>query len=115
MAADTWSIGVILFVFLAGYLPFDEPTMSALFRKIQAADFEYPTWFSNEVKDVLNKILIPDPVKRLTLQQITALDWYNVDGKLYFILSSSPPTPQKLLLIPVFFLSFLSFLSFLPL
>jgi serine/threonine protein kinase len=85
MAADTWSIGVILFVFLAGYLPFDEPTMSALFRKIQAADFEYPTWFSNEVKDVLNKILIPDPVKRLTLEQITALDWYNVDGKLYFI------------------------------
>lgn len=80
MAADTWSIGVILFVFLAGYLPFDEPTMSALFRKIQAADFEYPTWFSNEVKDVLNKILIPDPVKRLTLDQITALDWYNVDG-----------------------------------
>lgn len=80
MAADTWSIGVILFVFLAGYLPFDEPTMSALFRKIQAADFEYPTWFSNEVKDVLNKILIPDPVKRLTLKQITALDWYNVDG-----------------------------------
>jgi len=80
MAADTWSIGVILFVFLAGYLPFDEPTMSALFRKIQAADFEYPTWFSNEVKDVLNKILIPDPVKRLTLEQITALDWYNVDG-----------------------------------
>ena len=80
MAADTWSIGVILFVFLAGYLPFDEPTMSALFRKIQAADFEYPSWFSKDVQDVLNKILIPDPTKRLTLQQITELEWYNRDG-----------------------------------
>ena len=81
MAADTWSIGVILFVFLAGYLPFDEPTMSALFRKIQAADFEYPSWFSQDVKDLLNKILNPDPAKRLTLKQITEEEWYNRDGE----------------------------------
>jgi len=80
MAADTWSIGVILFVFLAGYLPFDEPTMSALFRKIQAADFEYPSWFSKEIKALLDKILVPDPTTRLTLKQITEEDWYNLDG-----------------------------------
>jgi serine/threonine protein kinase len=41
-----WSIGVILYVLLAGYLPFDENTMVALFQKIKNADFEYPDWFS---------------------------------------------------------------------
>ena len=80
--ADTWSIGVILFVFLAGYLPFDEPTMSALFRKISKADFAYPDWFNDDVKDLLGKILIADPKKRITLQEVTEHPWFRAGGAL---------------------------------
>jgi len=78
--ADTWSIGVILYVFLAGFLPFDEPTMSALFRKIQKAEFSYPSWFTSEVKDLLNKILTTDPSKRYTIKRIMQHSWWKKDG-----------------------------------
>ena len=43
-------MGVILYVLLAGYLPFDEGTMVALFAKIKKADYEFPEWFSAEGK-----------------------------------------------------------------
>ncbi|GLD97400.1 hypothetical protein PINS_up006084 [Pythium insidiosum] len=80
-AADVWSIGVILYVLLAGFLPFDEPTMSALFRKIQKAEFSYPSWFTPRVKSLLNKILVPDPQQRVTLADIMQDEWYvNAEG-----------------------------------
>ena len=74
-AADVWSMGVILYVLLAGFLPFDEPIMSALFRKIQKAEFEYPKWLSPDVRALLDKILVADPGRRITLSQIERDPW----------------------------------------
>lgn len=78
--ADVWSCGVILYVLLAGFLPFDEPTMTALFRKIQNADFAYPSWFGPGVKSLLGKILTADPARRITLAQVKQDPWFTEGG-----------------------------------
>jgi serine/threonine protein kinase len=73
--ADVWSLGVILYVLLAGFLPFDESTIVALFEKIQRAEFAYPSWFSAGARDMLDKILVADPKKRLSLKELKVHPW----------------------------------------
>jgi serine/threonine protein kinase len=61
---------VILYVLLAGFLPFDEPTIMQLFTKIQKAEFTYPSWFTPEIRGVLDQMLVADPKVRIGLAQL---------------------------------------------
>lgn len=75
-AADMWSCGVILFVLMAGYLPFDETDLPSLYNKINAADFECPSWFSPAATSLIHKILNPSPETRITIEGIKRDPWF---------------------------------------
>lgn len=74
--ADIWSCGVVLFVLLAGYLPFHDSNLIEMYKKIGRAEFRCPSWFAPEVRRLLHKILDPDPETRISIAKIKESSWF---------------------------------------
>ncbi|KAL6896606.1 hypothetical protein ACP4OV_007178 [Aristida adscensionis] len=82
--ADIWSCGVILFVLLAGYLPFHDKNLMDMYKKIGKAEFKCPSWFSTDVRRLLLRILDPNPSTRISMEKIMENPWFRkgLDAKL---------------------------------
>ncbi|XP_020600309.1 CBL-interacting protein kinase 23-like [Phalaenopsis equestris] len=74
--ADLWSCGVILFVLMAGYLPFEDSNLMSLYKNIFKADFTCPTWFSTSAKKLIKRILDPNPQTRITIAEVVESEWF---------------------------------------
>ena len=73
--ADIWSAGVILFAMVAGYLPFDDNNVPAQIKAIVTQEPVYPPCISPILLDLLKKILVKDPSKRITIEQLKQHPW----------------------------------------
>ncbi|XP_066306445.1 CBL-interacting protein kinase 9-like isoform X3 [Miscanthus floridulus] len=81
MAADVWSCGIILFVLMAGYLPFDDANLMRLYKLICQANVSCPPWFSSGAKKFIKRILDPNPDTRITIAEILEDEWFKKDYK----------------------------------
>ncbi|KAB5537315.1 hypothetical protein DKX38_014848 [Salix brachista] len=77
--SDIWSCGVILYVILTGYLPFDDRNLAVLYQKIFKGDAQVPKWMSPGAKNMIKRILDPNPVTRITTAGIKADEWFKQD------------------------------------
>ena len=74
LSVDLWACGVILFAMLFGYLPFDDNDNNILFKKILDCEIDFPEEKEIDVGkdaiDLINKILNPDPEKRIGIDEV---------------------------------------------
>ena len=80
---DIWAIGIILFAMLCGYLPFEDDDNDILFQKILECKLHYPSHLSPLAKDIMKKILVTNPEKRIKIPQIKKHKFYLMGKKLY--------------------------------
>ncbi|XP_020083191.1 CBL-interacting protein kinase 16-like [Ananas comosus] len=76
MRADMWSCGVILFVLLSGYLPFQHENIMKMYNKICRAKYQLPPWVSADAGRLIGRLLVSDPEKRISIAEMMQLPWF---------------------------------------
>ncbi|XP_027352969.1 SNF1-related protein kinase catalytic subunit alpha KIN10 isoform X3 [Abrus precatorius] len=90
---DVWSCGVILYALLCGTLPFDDENIPNLFKKIKGGIYTLPSHLSPGARNLIPRMLVVDPMKRITIPEIRQHPWFQ--ARLPRYLAVPPPDTMQ--------------------
>ena len=72
---DLWSLGVLCYEFLVGKPPFEAKLAKETYKRITKVDLTFPSFVSEDARDLISKLLVHDPQKRLSLENVLQHPW----------------------------------------